>query len=257
VLSEAMDLVSDLGINSKPQQITFVGAGGKTSSMFLLAKELRDKYLQNVLITTTTNIFVPSPQEYDHLILDNEQKLISLTPNSYGQIVVYGRTFNQPRDTSKITSPENDFFNRIRDCIFDVILIEGDGSARKPIKAPSIHEPVIPEGTTKIIGVIGMKSLNQPINENFVHRVEHFKTIVGKTENQKIECDDIVKLVLHPEGVFKSSERIKDKYLYLTQVRGDSLIKAVKDIKNKLNANKRTKSITKVIGLDLVNGVIY
>ena len=63
--------------------ITITGAGGKTSLMFSLARELST--LGRVLVTTTTKIFTPKIDEYEELILPNH-KTKGLAKN----IFIYG-----------------------------------------------------------------------------------------------------------------------------------------------------------------------
>ena len=52
--------------------ICLVGGGGKTTTMFALAKELA-KGGRCVITTTTTRIFEPSPSETEKLILDKDE----------------------------------------------------------------------------------------------------------------------------------------------------------------------------------------
>ena len=50
-----------LGINKK-DVISIVGAGGKTTMLFSLSKELKGK----VCLSTTTKIFMPIKSDYDY-----------------------------------------------------------------------------------------------------------------------------------------------------------------------------------------------
>src|SRR5262245_56788606 len=60
-LAEALDL-------RRGEMAALIGAGGKTTTMFRLAKELRDEG-RKVLATTTTKIFKPSKPHVDRLFL--------------------------------------------------------------------------------------------------------------------------------------------------------------------------------------------
>ena len=51
--------------------ITITGAGGKTSLMFSLARELAS--LGRVLVTTTTKIYVPHPDNFEELITSDSK----------------------------------------------------------------------------------------------------------------------------------------------------------------------------------------
>ena len=47
--------------------VSIVGAGGKTTLMFSLARLLGSK--NKVLVTTTTTIYVPNPCQYDFIAI--------------------------------------------------------------------------------------------------------------------------------------------------------------------------------------------
>src|SRR3972149_2776710 len=62
-----MDLVGALQAQ-KSRVITFVGAGGKTTSMFRLARELAEAG-RTVVVTTTTRILPPRDDQSDCLLI--------------------------------------------------------------------------------------------------------------------------------------------------------------------------------------------
>ena len=51
---------------TKKEIISFVGGGGKTTTMFSLAEELKAMG-KKVLVTTTTKIFVPNEDQFDKI----------------------------------------------------------------------------------------------------------------------------------------------------------------------------------------------
>lgn len=44
-----------------------------------------------------------------------------------------------------------------------LFLVEADGAARKPLKAPAAHEPVLPEPLDCCVAVVGLDSVGQPL----------------------------------------------------------------------------------------------
>ncbi|WP_353094531.1 selenium cofactor biosynthesis protein YqeC [Tissierella praeacuta] len=182
----------------KREMISFVGGGGKTTTIFQLAKEFTNLN-KKVLISTTTKIGVPLEDEYDYFFLKDIKR--NFNPQNPSITILGWET----KDKKLIgISPENadEIF---KTGIFDIILIEADGANRKPIKAPASHEPVVPICSTKTIGVIGLDSLGKKIDGDTVHRSELLKEITGEKSLDIIDEETIVKLVLDKNGIFKNS----------------------------------------------------
>ena len=61
---------------------------------------------------------------------------------------------------------------------FDRILVEADGSARKPLKAPAAHEPVIPMATDTLIIIAGINGFGvasgrgKPVSRRYLVKIE-------------------------------------------------------------------------------------
>lgn len=216
--------VLQIDINKK-QVLSFVGGGGKTTSIFQLSKELVGKD-KKVLISTTTKIFNPKKDEYDYYFLKDIQE--DFRPKK-ASITILG---NNVVDEKLIgVAPEKiDEISRRK--IFDFILVEADGSNRKSIKAPGFHEPVIPLTTSKTIGLIALDCLNKPVDEKTVHRAELMKKIPGNENLNTINEDIIVNLVLDKSGLFKNS--VGEKILILNKANKEERINAGRIIQKKL-----------------------
>lgn len=193
--------------------VSFVGGGGKTTTIKRMASTLK-KYGSKVLFTTSTSIFKPIGEDYDEIFIGH-------IPEDYiperGSITVYGEYEQGEKLRSKNIDKIEDI---IRRNIFDYILIEADGANRKPIKAPADHEPVISKLTTITVGVIGMDSIGENIN-SISHRPELLKKILGVQEEHIIEYEDIVKLALNENGLFKNA--MGKKILFLNKLKEDQL----------------------------------
>ena len=69
--------------------VCLVGGGGKTTAMFRLAHELRAAGLR-LLVTTTTNIFVPGPDQCDEFMLEGCADPGDLAGRARGTITCLG-----------------------------------------------------------------------------------------------------------------------------------------------------------------------
>lgn len=239
-----MELFKELALDlNKKDVISFVGGGGKTTSIKTLAKELKDCGLK-VLITTTTMIFEPMENEGDNLFLQDIP--IDFQPKNHSITILGDRLRNEKLIGCSIEKIDEISNSRLFDCI----LIEADGSKRKPIKAPDTHEPVIVNSTTITVGVMGIDAIGNKINEDIAHRPEKLKEILNVEENHIIDLYDMVNLALHPQGIFKSSKG--KKILFINKINGNKNISIGKDIRSKLNGS----DIQVIIG-DVKDKVYY
>ncbi|WFD09697.1 selenium cofactor biosynthesis protein YqeC [Tepidibacter hydrothermalis] len=201
----------------KKEMISFVGGGGKTSSIFKLAKELKDRN-KKVLVTTSTAIYYPNEGEYDELIIDKSIDLSDINKDKIkeGSITVIGREVSKENKLLGLSKESIDEIYNLE--VFDYILVEADGSKRKAIKAPADHEPVIPFNTYKVVGVIGLDCIKKKINMENVHRPELFCNITNSKMEEIIDEDKIFKLIINKKGLFKATPENCKKYILLNKV---------------------------------------
>lgn len=160
--------------------VSLIGAGGKTTLMFRLAKAFSDSG-KKVLTTTTTKIFFPpkdlSPEtvlvESVEALADTAARLLEKSPHFCA-----GSRYDLSSGKLDGLSPQ--FIDSVRQAnIFDWIIVEADGSRQKPLKATAPHEPVIPGSTTCLILVAGLDSIGLPLNDHHVHRSAIFSDNTG------------------------------------------------------------------------------
>ena len=211
--------------------ICLVGGGGKTSVMFRLAGELAAKGMK-VLVTTTTAIFYPEKSLYDRLIITESETQGFHEWRENDGITVLGRTVSSE---GKLLGVDPSLLDHLfQQGIFDYIIVEGDGSKCRPIKAPAGHEPVIPSQTTKVLGIIGIDSIGKKVSEEFVHRPELFCRVTGCNEGDIIDAESVSRLVMQGEGLFKASPANAARYLILNKADGTTEKRAAYDIAEKL-----------------------
>ena len=206
---------------SKKQVIAVVGAGGKTTSISHLAKELVSLG-KRVVITTTTHMFLPT--ELGVLVEDKDQVLDML--DTKGLAVV-----GTPCENEKMTKVSDSFFEWLRR-ISDYVLVEADGSKRLPIKVPDKHEPVLPVDTDLMIVVAGLSCLNHSLQE-CCHRWQLAMEILNCQETSRITPADVAKLL--SEGY--CLKHLVPYKILLNQCEGEGIQNAALEIINELNEN--------------------
>jgi len=209
-LCEALNI--DLNVS---ELLSLVGAGGKTSIMFRLAQELKASG-KKVLVTTTTNIAFSEALQADHLIIDSSKETCFLSNVEPGAIVCLGGGVLNVK--GKLKGVDRGLISEIyQKHFFDYIIVEADGSKRKPIKAPAQYEPVIPGETTRTIGVIGLDALDKTITGEHVHRPDLFCSVTGKSMGDLIDRRCLINLILSEDGLFKDVPQGCRKHVVFNQ----------------------------------------
>lgn len=251
------EIMGSMKLENSRELIAIVGAGGKTGTMFTLAKALKT-IGKRVLVTTTTAIYQPPIEDYDQLITGELQGFLKKSGvnkprKDFGEIVVWGKETDKngklqgvsPEDIDKIWEAE----------AFSWILVEGDGAKRKSIKAPKETEPVIPSKTTVLLGVIGMQVLGKPVNEGNIHRVEYFTKITESKIGDSIDEVMLRRLILHKQGLFKGKPGNARAILLLNQCEEEAVRNRAMDLGERLSISYLVTSLhkRKVYGARIIN----
>ena len=165
----------------------FVGAGGKTTLIHEQAAAFRAEGKQ-VFVTTSTHMFI----EPDTVLSDDPAIILAeLTRTGY---VMAGIP-----EGEKIRSLSPETYAWV--CRHaDVVLLEADGSNRKPVKFPNSTEPVLYNNVEEIVVVCGLQAIGKPLHEA-AHRPELVKACLGAQDDTIITLEHIA--VLLREGYLR------------------------------------------------------
>lgn len=193
--------------------IAFVGAGGKTTAMFQLARELIRNYPAAV-VTAATHLGAWQIPLADH-------HFIVRSPDDLAHIEIRDITLITGTIDSDRTNPiAEDVLSRLHAEAKErgiPLLIEADGSRRKPLKAPAEHEPAIPEFAETVVVVAGLSALGQPLDEDHVHRSGLFARLSGLQMNDIITTDALARVLTHPQGGLKNIPPASRRTVILNQ----------------------------------------
>jgi probable selenium-dependent hydroxylase accessory protein YqeC len=184
-------LIDVLKLNSQGI-ISIIGAGGKTSLMFHLAKELAESG-KRVLTTTTTKIFMPEvDQSPETIITDSIDELVEKSKSRLTRFKHFSAGSRQLFDLNKLKGFEPDFINKLwqADC-FEWIIVEADGARQRPLKATDNHEPIVPGMTTHLIHVTGLDVVGKILDDYNVHRAKLYSTNTGLPLGEVIDEQSI------------------------------------------------------------------
>jgi probable selenium-dependent hydroxylase accessory protein YqeC len=212
-------LIEALGLE-RAGLIALCGAGGKTTLMFSLAREFVDAG-ERVLVTTTTKIARDEADGWRTLVAASAKQVIegarALLPEIGGErsgaLIAYSRIGG---DGYRLVGLAPELVDEVAQAgRFDRILVEADGSARKPLKAPAAHEPVIPPATDALIIVAGINGLGLPLSEDNLFRAEIWSRLSGLAPGSPISAESLARCVAHPDGLARGCPVEARRVLFL------------------------------------------
>ncbi len=197
-------LTDALGLE-KREVISLTGAGGKTTLMFRLAKEL-SLTGKKVVTTTTTKILEPASGETPSLFINLDEKelkqFVDQHLDEYGHITIASERLGP----GKLKGVSSDLVNNLGGSNkIDYIVIEADGAAGRPVKAPREGEPVIPSSTTLVVAILGVDGVEKEINDENVFQAERVSKMTGIPVGGRMTEEAMAVLVTHAEGIFKGA----------------------------------------------------
>jgi probable selenium-dependent hydroxylase accessory protein YqeC len=178
--------------------VSITGAGGKTSLMYSLAQELVAAG-KKVLTTTTTKIFPPTQKEspativsrFSEEIIEKAEALL----NRHSHLTVAS---DYLQDCHKLNGLEPSAIEHILHTnLFDFIIIEADGAARRSLKASAPHEPVVPPFSDRVVAMVGLDVVAKPLTEEWVFRSSIFSRITGLDLLQNVTESSIASAIIH------------------------------------------------------------
>lgn len=186
----------------KNDVISFAGAGGKTTTIFALAQELKDTADYKILVTTTTKMM----REKEAITVEDEAFIKEQLQTK--RLVIAGTDLGR-----KMGCFAMDFLQRII-LLSDITLIEADGAQCRLFKMPRSYEPVYLPCTTKIVYLAGMMALGQKIED--LSRSDIMADFLHKQPAEKLTAEDMVKILQSEQGAKKDVQH-RDFYVILNQ----------------------------------------
>ncbi|MGM0426948.1 MAG: selenium cofactor biosynthesis protein YqeC [Thermodesulfobacteriota bacterium] len=212
--TEGLTAVLNLGAR---EHIAIVGGGGKTMLGLRLAEEMRAGR-KKVVSTTTTKVWYEEGNRFPHLVLcppgADLFEAIGKSLEEAGHLFLAREGLNSGK-LGGISPKEADLvFNGLQ---LDHVIVEADGAAGLPLKAPAGHEPVIPSSTTLVIAVMGLEPLGQPVDPKTIFRFTEFAQITGLKKGQQMGTAALAKLFLAPEGLYRGAPESARRIVFMNK----------------------------------------
>jgi probable selenium-dependent hydroxylase accessory protein YqeC len=227
--------------------ISIVGAGGKTSLMYALARELVATG-KRVLTTTTTKIFSPTGEQSPATIVSRFPEEIvekaELLLKKYSHLTVASEYLQAHHKLKGLESSAIEYIWRSN--LFDFIVIEADGAARRSLKACAPHEPVVPRFSDRVVAMVGLDVVAKPLTEEWVFRSGIFSRITGLEPSEDITEASITSAIIHDMSSVSVSRQESMKIAFLNKA----------DTLEALQAGERIAALIEKSGRAIFNRII-
>ncbi len=239
-----MKLTQALRLPQSPT-VGIVGAGGKSTAMFKLARELQSP----VIACATTHLGNwQIPLADYHYIFQSKEEFPNISPS--GVTLVTGEV--EGDRTKGLDYKAISWLREVSKGNSIPLLIEADGSRQKPLKAPGKHEPPIPDFINTVIVVAGLSGLGKPLDEEFIHRAEIFGELSMLKPGDPVTTSALVRVLTHPEGGLKNIPESAHRVVLLNQADSPALQSQAGAVTQELLTNFQA-----VIIASLKNGQIH
>lgn len=232
--------------------ISLVGAGGKTALMFRLARELSGRGAA-VLSTTTTKIYMPNRKQSSVVIICDSARALIIKARALlkrNRHVSAGSRLIHFQNKLKGFPPET--IDAIwQSGVFRWIVVEADGAAGRPVKAPAVHEPVIPQCTKWVIGIVGLEAVGKPLTERWAFRPQLVSKITGLALGETISESAIADVFVSADGILKNFPVHARRFAFLNQADSQERLEAGRRIAKMIDSHKEAGFTGVLIGQTL------
>ncbi len=189
-MAEPIDLTAlaaTIGLGPR-ELITIVGGGGKTTTLFSLGAQLHGRRV----ITTTTKMGRERTEGFPVLFAPVDDD-VRRALGADGAVIAWKADGGHKAIG---VSPEQ------CDAWFDLadhVIVEADGAAGHPFKAPRPFEPVVPSRTTTLVACIGASALGRVIADQ-CHRPLRVAAVAGCSPYERLTPARAARVLLDRRG---------------------------------------------------------
>jgi len=172
-------LLDALGLGPR-ELVAVVGAGGKTSTLRLVAADLAAQGA-TVIATTTTAMYARELAALGPLVLEADpgQAQVRLGEALARSRVVGVATAGELPD-GKVRGLSRSALDALwRASLADYVVVEADGSRGLPLKAWGPDEPAVPTTATTVVVVAGLGAIGRTLTDAHVHRAGRMAEALG------------------------------------------------------------------------------
>ena len=189
-----------LDVPNAPRLVQIMGAGGKTTLMYALAHGLQAQG-QRVLSATTTRIMAPTVEQSPAIVLARDHDDLPLGVSRALERRGHATLAQDRAPGGKLVGVAPEVLDALlaRDPgLF--IVAECDGAAGRSLKAHRPHEPVLSDGVSLVIMVVGLDVIGAPLDDALVHGPALLAQRTGLAVGTTLTPGDVARAIAGEDG---------------------------------------------------------
>lgn len=228
--------------------LSLAGGGGKTSLMWALARALVGAG-RRVLTTTTTRIYPPARGESPALVLREETPAWIEAIRRHAAEVGHVTVAERRSPDGKLGGLPGEAVDELAaSALVDVIIVEADGSAGRPLKAARENEPAFPRSSTDCVLVTGVEALGAPLDERWVFRAALAAEVCGLPPGAPVTAEAVGELLLGPRGLARPAPAAARVLVFVNKVEDPEQQTRAYDLARRLRARGDRRLARVVVG---------
>jgi len=191
---------------------TFTGAGGKSTALRVIARALAGKGIRSGM-TTTTRIGMEEFAGFPVFLAETADGAADALGGARPVCLVVSAAIP---GQNKYKGLEASVFDSVRVENDMVVLVEGDGSRRKPLKMPTEREPVIPAASNAVLAVMGAAGFGERVDQAHCYNHEAAAGILAPG-TETFDAAALAALATHPAACRKGVRTGMEYHVLLNQ----------------------------------------
>jgi probable selenium-dependent hydroxylase accessory protein YqeC len=188
-------------LDARKGVICAVGAGGKKSVLYQLAREQQARFALTATVHVTE---FPDDLPVSQVIDDDAELYERVLATGSTQSVAYAcPSIKSGRHAGVSAGTIRSIHEAGR---FDATYVKADGARMRWIKAPAEGEPMTLPDADLIIPVVSARAIGEPLSERVAHRVERVAAVTGVAPGAPLTPDAVARLLVSEEGALKATE---------------------------------------------------
>jgi probable selenium-dependent hydroxylase accessory protein YqeC len=177
-----------------------VGAGGKKSVLYQLAREHAGRFALTATVHTTV---FPGDLSVE-VAIDEETALLERVMSiDASRSVAYACPSHKPGRHAGVSAATIRSIHEYGH--FDATYVKADGARMRWIKAPAEDEPMLLPEADLVIPVVSARAIGEPLSERVAHRLDRVSAVTGVAPGAVLTPEAVGRLLASDDGALKAA----------------------------------------------------